>query len=88
MNILMKIEGIESSTISKIHFRAMPDIIHDINNLSGFMEVFFKNGTTYVYDKVPLVAFLAVMNPSGGPYSVGSNFNNVIKSKNYSFRKL
>jgi|DEB0MinimDraft_10_1074344.scaffolds.fasta_scaffold30753_2 hypothetical protein len=84
----MKIDGFESSSISRIQFRALPDIIHDINKVVGFMEVVFKNGTTYIYDEVPLVSFLAVMNPSGGPYSVGSNFSSVIKSKNYKYRRV
>lgn len=88
MNLKMKVSEVDSSTISSIEWaRFNIDVIDDINKITGFLRVTFKNNVRYVYKDVPLVKALAVLNPSGNNYSVGSNFNEHIKSANYEYTK-
>lgn len=88
MNLRMKVTEIDSTSISALEWVKMGvDVIEDINKLTGFLRATFTNGTRYIYKDVPLVTALAVLNPSGSSYSVGSNFNEHIRSANYEFTK-
>lgn len=88
MNLRMKVTDIESSSISSLEWVKMGvDVIENINNITGYLRATFTNGTKYIYKDVPLVTALAVLNPSGSSYSIGSNFNEHIRSANYEYTK-
>lgn len=88
MNLKMRVSEVDSTTISAIEWAKYGvDVIEDINNIKGYLRATFTNGTKYVYKDVPLTTALAIFNPSGGNYSVGSNFNEHIKSANFEYTK-
>lgn len=88
MNLKMTVTEINSTTISRLEWAKFGvDVIENINTITGYLRATFKNGTRYIYEDVPLTVAMAIMNPSGGNYSIGSNFNEHIKSGNYKYSK-